>query len=190
MVRLSRVFATLALLPILLLPVLACSSSPTAPSGLQVSPATVTVESTQAVQLTVTGPGGSVVDGTVVWTSSNPVAAVVDADGVVTGGYANGKATITATAGAERGISAVSTVPRACIAIAPLSGTPDPDAKIQTFQVELEPGVDVRQTADELAARFRFEVLEISANGFTAQLNPDQASHVLCWGPVAGMSYL
>jgi hypothetical protein len=190
MVRLSRVFATLLFLPILLLPVLACSSSPTAPAGLEVSPATVTVESTHAVQLTVTGPGGGAVDGTVVWTSSNPVAAEVDANGVVTGGYANGRATITATAGAARGISSVNTIPRACLAIAPLSGTPDPDSKIQTFEIELDPGVDVEKTANEMAARFRFEILEILEDGFTAQLNPEQASRVQCWIPVAAMSYL
>jgi hypothetical protein len=175
----------------LVLAVLAgCNGSPTQPGDLAIRPGTVTVESGRAVQLTVTNGDGDAVTTGVEWMSSNRAAAIVNANGMVTGRYANGSALVTARVGAASVSAEVSTVPRVCFAIAELEGSPDPAEEIQTFDVLFEPGIDPARLAQELAARYGFEIDEITAGGFIAQLTPEQAGGVLCEREVERMTYL
>ena len=165
------------------------SGSPTAPGQIQITPETVTVESGQSVQLAVTDQAGARLTEGVTWRSSNVVAAQVDGNGLVTGRYANGTATITANVRSMTANATVSTVPRICIAIAPLRGAPNSDEEIQSFTVEFDPGVNAAKRTAELETQFGFRASEVTRTGFSADLTPDQAAGIQCSRDVESMAY-
>jgi hypothetical protein len=90
----------------------ACSSSPTNPSGasplILMGPTTLTPGLT--VQLTATGPSGTLVTASLTWQSSTPSVATVSGTGVVTA-VAPGSATITASDVSATGRLSVSVQP-------------------------------------------------------------------------------
>jgi predicted RNA methylase/plastocyanin len=99
---------------------------PVTVASVTVSPATVTIEVGQTVQLAATtkdGAGNVLTGRTVTWGSSNTAVATVNATGLVSG-VAQGSVTITATSEAQSGTAAVTVnVPVASVTVSPATVT-------------------------------------------------------------------
>ncbi|MDN7226387.1 Ig-like domain-containing protein [Planococcus sp. N064] len=74
------------------------------PSGLKLSKASLAITTNQTYKVAATIAPANVADSTIIWKSSNPKAATVDAKGTVKG-IASGKAVITATAKANPAVA-------------------------------------------------------------------------------------
>ena len=72
-------------------------------------------------------------------------------------------------------------VPPPCVRPAPLLG--EADARAPGYIVAFEDGVDARQEANRLAARYHFaptDVYEFALSGFSAELTPSVVAAVRC----------
>lgn len=175
--------------PILLVAACQSGGSPTAPGDLTINPQTAAVTGGQSVFLTVVDTNGDAVTDGVSWSSSDPFVVSIDSAGVATGGYGEGRATITAvTPGAST--RALVDLVRVCAELAPLSGEPNPNQDNQRFDVVYAAGTDASALTGTLALRYGFAPEEIRSNGFKALLTPTQAAGVGCAQAVTGMTYL
>lgn len=165
------------------------SSSPTAVGSIRIEPANASVQPGQSAQMVVVGENGATITDGVTWSSSNPVRVSVTSTGEVKGGYGSGSATITANARSASATALVDVV-RLCAELAPIHGSPDPEAEVQSFDVEFVAGTDGVERANELARIYGFSPTHVSKDGFTATLTPQQAAGVGCSRDVASMTYL
>lgn len=176
----------LALAVVLLAPLGCDGDSPTSPSDsgtLAVVPQSAGLEEGASLHLEVVGA-----DGPVTWSSSRPLVASVDADGMVTTRNVLGTARITAAVGGAMATADVTVEPQ-CENPLPIDGTPPLSAEARPKIVTLAAGLDVETTAQALARELGFTIVELLPDGFRAYIDVPTVAILRCREEVAAIRY-